>query len=215
MGSILMLKQMTIAASLSIILFLPATPAFGCEGKRILFEDNFTDASGGWFTDSRVRIANSSFIIKAPVDGAYTTLNAGYPVKGDADICVEVGWPQNEISNASAGVAFWAEDYTNYFLFLIRGAGSFGVFRKSNGKWFTISSSTPVAAVKAAVNATNVLRVRVKGDLASLFVNNAQMRDLRGSAPQAGWLFGMLVESNDKENEIEIPFKRFKVTDTQ
>lgn len=198
-----------LATIVSLLLWTPVATAFACEGKPI-FQDQFQDDTGGWYMDAGARVENGNFILQVAAISTAKTLNATFSVK-DADICTEVVWATGNISRHKAGLMFWADDYTNFYLLLIVGDGSVAIFRQLNGRWLTISNNTVNPAVRTNPGDVNRLRARVVGNLVSLWVNDVKIRDLRAQAP-AEWQFGLYGESDEPAKEIEVHFKSVTVT---
>src|SRR6202022_2741527 len=95
-----------------------ANVAIACQGKTVIFEDKFNDDSGGWELDKLISFENSAMNARLPAD------NVAFPVR-DADICVEVVNPTATADDdPSSGIVFWAQDYSNYYLFLVRARGT-------------------------------------------------------------------------------------------
>lgn len=199
------------AATLALCAFQTRT-LFACEGTRTIFEDEFKDDSGGWNFGPSIRAENSSLVIESPAAKVLKALNIANGVKS-ADICVEVTFkdPPASKTPASAGLMFWATDFNNYFSLQIQASGTVGIFRFQGGQWLALRPSSDDSNVRTGQGAANVLRVKAVGNLVSLFVNGARIRDIRGEAPTSDWYFGVYgAGTNDKDTTTI--FKHFKVT---
>jgi hypothetical protein len=207
-----MARRLLIPA-LFLIAWTSVGAAFGCEGKQVIFEDQFTDNSGGWtLVPPFARVEHGALIIDPPPQKMQKTLNVTFGVR-DADICAEVVLPQND-SKVGAGLAFWSKDAQNLFGLQIKGDGGVGIWRLEDGKWLAIRGDTPDIAVKKNPGATNTLRATVKGGLVSLYVNGAKIQDIRAQAPQRDWYFG-LYGMNSTDGPVSITFKKVKVTSAE
>src|SRR5262245_42581153 len=127
-----MAKALIVAAALAFAAG-PAATALACEGRKILFEDKFTDDSGGWYMNEHTRLADSSFFMKVAPNGAFRVLNVSFSFT-DADICIDTAWAQGAPAQSRVGLMFWAQDYANYFLLTIGDDGTFGIMRRQGGR---------------------------------------------------------------------------------
>jgi len=187
-------------------------PASACEGSDVVFEDQFTDDTGGWAINKDIEVKDGSFVFKLPPDAMQSDLNVTYTVK-DADICSETVWPSGSPAILGAGLLFWGEDNRNYLQFGILNNGKFWIARRLDGKWNTIVENVDSSAIIVKPGASNTLRVKVSGDVASFFINGTKVRDLRGQAPKGGWRFGLSGDNFDKDKDARVVFKSVKVTD--
>jgi len=187
-------------------------PASACEGSDVVFEDQFTDDTGGWAINKDIEVKDGSFVFKLPPDAMQSDLNVTYTVK-DADICSETVWPSGSPAILGAGLLFWGEDNRNYLQFGILNNGKFWIARRLDGKWNTIVENVDSSAIIVKPGASNTLRVKVSGDVASFFINGTKVRDLRGQAPKGGWRFGLSGDNFDKDKDVRVVFKSVKVTD--
>jgi hypothetical protein len=193
-----------------------ANVAIACQGKTVIFEDKFNDDSGGWELDKLISFENSAMNARLPAEHvAWPQLNVAFTVR-DADICVEVVNPTATADDdPSSGIVFWAQDYSNYYLFLVRARGTVGIYRYTN-KVFATVNSQPMAEVKTAPGASNILRVTIKGNLISMYVNGVKYRDQRAQAPTSDTRFGVYAERHTKADQpLEaktFTFKNYKVT---
>jgi hypothetical protein len=203
----------------ALFLGLATTVAAACPGQtgKVIFNDNFSDDSGGW--DS---VANTAFVPNA----LQLTANAntvGVAVHNltfnatDGDYCAEFVFPSSppDAKNKdSVGLEVAASDYNNFFLFLADTSGVVRTYRKMNGAWSQIGADTKVDAIKTDPGSVNSLRVVVKDQKMTFFVNGTQVKVLRGqvAANQTG--FGVFVESeNAPSNPRVFLLKSFNLTD--
>jgi hypothetical protein len=177
--------------------FVVAGAAFACEGKKVIFEDPFKDDSYGWDVRQTVNIGNSVMKITIPPENnANVMLNSAFFVS-DADICAEgqmLSQPASEF-----GVMFWAADYTNNYAFTIGGSGNAYLARYVAPKWNNIFTQD-VPKIKREPGANNQVRVVIKGNLISTFVNGAKVRDIRGQTPGDQSKFGIYVQIDRPAN---------------
>ena len=98
------------------------------------------------------------------------------PVPGDADICVTVQIPHNfKEKGIAGGVLFGGNDAGEFYAFVISPTGNGGVVHVANGTVDTPMGSPQTAkGLNPAPGAKNRVRVSVRGNSATFFVNNQQ-----------------------------------------
>jgi hypothetical protein len=186
--------------------------ASACEGRDVVFEDNFADDAGGWAINRDVEVKDGTFVFKLAPDAMQSDLNVTFTVK-DADICSESVWPEGDRTTLGAGLLFWGEDNKSYFQFGVLNNGKYWIARRQDGKWHTIVENVDSSAIDTSPGASNKLRVKASGNAASLFINGTKVRDLRGQPPKGGWRFGLSGDNFDKQKDARVVFKSVKVTD--
>jgi len=187
-------------------------PTSACEGTQVVFEDKFTDDTGGWAINQDVEVKDGSFTFRLPPDAMQSDLNVTYTVD-DADICSETVWPDGGSTILGAGLLFWGEDNRNYLQFGVLNNGKFWIARRQDGKWYTIVENVDSSAIKVKPGESNMLRVKTSAGVATFFINGTKVRDLRGQAPKGGWRFGLSGDNFDKAKDARVVFKSVKVTD--
>ncbi len=204
-------RKILITAAVGLCAILSAGATFACEGKTVIFEDNFKDDSGGWDRDQALRFRNNSMTIQFPSDvTSFRNLNLLFLVR-DADICVETAFPAATDNNPMAGIIFWAPDYKSFYLFSVAADGTAGIHRFAQNKFLTVHSQV-MAEVKKGPGAVNLLRVTLKGNLVAMYVNGAKYRDQHAPQPAGDVMFGTYAQVDKwKEGQIFL-FKHLKVT---
>jgi hypothetical protein len=191
-----------------------ANVAIACQGKTVIFEDKFNDDSGGWEVDKLISFENSAMNARLPAETVFwPELNVAFTVR-DADICVEVVNPTVTDDNPGSGIVFWGQDNSNFYLFMVQAGGTAGIYRYTN-KVFATVNSQPMAEVKTAPGASNILRVTIKGNLISMYVNGVKYRDQRAQAPTSDTRFGVYAQRIKADKPLEaktFTFKNYKVT---
>jgi hypothetical protein len=204
------------AVALAFGLLLLSDPGWACQGKTIIFEDTFQDESGGWEEDKDAKVKNSAMVVTiVPQNTVLPELNATFFVK-DADLCMEGSFP-SQPQGSGIGLIFWASDYKNYYLFLVKHSGSTVLTRRTDGKWVNIfDQDSPL--VKTERGAVNLVRVVIKGNLISTFVNGSKIKDTRAQPPQGESRFGFYTQI-DKPQQAEdariFTFKSYRVTSVE
>jgi len=192
-----------------------ATNVFACEGKTVVFEDDFKDDSGGWDLDKAMRFGASGLSVEISSTGTiFKELNSAFVIK-DGDLCLEAAFPAKAQNEPTVGVKFWAVDYQNFFLFQVSQTGKASLWRQTAGKWAQIHEAE-VPGIKKDPGASNLLRVTLKGNLISVHVNGQKIRDQRGQAPTADARFGFYFQIAQPVAAAEArTFRaiRYKVTD--
>jgi hypothetical protein len=205
-------------ALISIFGSMTAVRAATCDDQKgkLIFEDTFADDSGGWETDSDVKIGGGAFVLRLnPGDRASRDLNDAFNAS-DADYCLEVVVPRSVAADdlVEVGLIFWATDYQNYFLFRIVSDGRAQLLRITAEKWGFLADITD-PSMKLDVGSVAAIRVRAAGNLIALSVNGVDLKKLRVQTPSGALRFG-IDASTDVETPapgIDFTVKRFRVTD--
>ncbi len=189
-------------------------PAFACKGKRTLFSDDFREVDASWATDGdSITVEEGRAKIKANPDAGYRVLYGG-ALFDDADICVTVRMPSDvrDAGSASAGLIFWAQDNSNYYVFEVAANGMITLQRLVKGRWLSILDWRRVDALNIGVGAKNVLRVTTSGNSIVLYVNDNRIGSVKGQQPEGGGQVGLRSES-EKTKRDAWKFSDLKVTD--
>jgi hypothetical protein len=202
---------------LALLLFEPV--AFACDGQtgKVIFEDNFTDDSGGW-------AFGETFVLKAP--GA--TLAASAAEAGSAgaqfnqtftatqgDFCVEMSFPANAAQlDAYIGVKFLGADDTSFWLALIRADGSkVRLVKRANNQWSTIWEAATNNVIKTGPTDVNSVRAIVKNGAITVIVNGQTIKSVRAQIPSGDLKFGFHAEYNKTSaTPVLFPVRSYKVT---
>jgi hypothetical protein len=214
-----MLRVLFVAAT-AFALVAPA--AFSCEGQtgKVIFEDKFTDESGGLILAAPdTEIKNGSLFLRPNARGvdqkttAAAVINVTFPA-GDGDYCMEVVLPKQIApdNDVAAGMQFWISDATS-FSFVIWTDKSTGLSKLSGDKANSIFHEKQNAAIKLEPNAVNFLRVVAKENKLTLFINGSQVKVIRALMPTGELHFAVIAgvqKASDTNPVVEV--KSFKVT---
>jgi hypothetical protein len=192
--------------------------AFGCEGQtdKVIFEDNFTDDSGGW-------VFGKYIVLKAP--GATTTLEAGDKAIGrvilnqtftatTGDFCIEGSLPEVAAkTNPGIGVAFWGRDISNFWAAVAYADGRVMLFKCVSNVISIIFDVTTNNRLMAGNTDVNSVRVVVKKGTITVVVNGQKVKSVRAQAPTNELKFGIDVETtNPSATPITFTMRSYKVT---
>jgi hypothetical protein len=201
-----------IAALLGAVWLTSVNAALACEGRTVIFEDKFEDDSGGWEANRDMSFGKAGLRQKFTSDDVSSLiLNSAFTIK-DADICLEAIWPAAATDDSFGfGIMFWASDYSSYFLYQVEQDGILSLHRRISNQWARITGEE-VPAVKKNADEANLLRITLRGNLASMYVNGVKYKDQRAQAPTAESRFGIRVGRSKTGTERTFLFKRIKVT---
>jgi hypothetical protein len=189
------------------------TSSFACNAGKTIFADTFQtlDPSWGAAASDKGLFVDAGTLVVKPNPGYYRQPLSQSDYYGDGDLCTETNFIDNpDASQTEAGVIFWGSDYDNFYLFRISGLGTYGVARRSHGKWLTPINWTSSSAIKQGTNQWNELDVQMKGNQAILFINGTQVAQFNGTAPDGGGLIG--VDTSGAPNGVTtIRFRNFKM----
>jgi hypothetical protein len=193
---------------------LVSTSSLGCEGKVVIFEDDFKDDLGGWESDTALKFgADGLTVTLAPAAEVYHRMNTSFAAK-DGDYCMDVAFPSRTEANASVALRFWSADNANYYVFQASQDGKASLWRRANNTWIK-AWDKEAPAIKRDPGATNRLRVVAKGNLVSTYINGGKVRDTRAQSPTGDSRFGFnfeLVKASPEEEGRTFAIKNYKVT---
>jgi hypothetical protein len=201
---------------LAIAAALAAAPIVNaCEGDRVLLEDNFQRFSQRWgYPDQFHTIRNGKFTIAPALNRSYMA-SIDPPRQGlvDMDACVDVvlaqGGPQ--MTHTYGGLAFWVSHYNEFYELIIGPSGAFGVDLRLPDRRVMIVNFNPSTVVKSGVNQVNRLRVKIRGNSATLYINGVQVANITGQPPPRGGYVGLTAQSGPNTRDV-YEFTNFKVT---
>jgi hypothetical protein len=190
----------------------------GCDDHKgkLIFEDSFTNDTGGWTKDPDAKTTISGGTYAIHVDPQYTSwrnLNGTFNAS-DADYCMEVVMPKAVAPDNPVwvGLAFWATDRDNFFEVDLNSSGEASFGRTTAGKWSMIASLTD-PGVKLDPGSVAAIRVLAAGGLISPSINGIALKEIRAQMPSGPLKFGIFIQT-DKENPgINVDVKKFWVTD--
>jgi hypothetical protein len=208
------LKALLPPLAAALVTAVLAGPALACKGKKTLFSDDFREVDASWATDGdSITVEEGRAKIKANPDAGYRVLYGG-ALFDDADICVTVRMPSDvrEAGSASAGLIFWAQDNSNYYVFEVAANGMVTLQRLVKGRWLSIIDWRRVDGLNVGVGAKNILRVTTSGNSIALYVNDVKLGSVKGQQPEGGGQVGLRSES-EKTKRDAWKFSDLKVTD--
>ena len=132
-------------------------------------------------------------------------------VFSEIDATVSVTFTKlDDAKEVSAGLAFWATDYSSYYAFAVDIDGRYSVARFAENRWLTVIDWKLHDAIKKGLGQTNDLRVITNGHTATLFVNGVQITTFKGQHPQGGGAIGLMADSYSKQ-PARFEFARLRV----
>jgi hypothetical protein len=206
-------------SALTVLVLLNAT-AMACPGQtgKVIFEDTFTDDSGGWqlgAPDSEIK-DGSLWLRPNPRGMTEKGRNINSTVRTfsatDGDYCVEfiVPKPVAADNDFMTGLVFWQSSSTDEYLWAVYTDGTTQLNKLAANKWTRIFSDN---TGKLEPGSTASLRVIAKDGKLTLFVGSKQVKVIRAQTPTGDLAFGVLaeVEKLSDANPV-LQVKSFKVT---
>jgi hypothetical protein len=206
-------------AALTVLFLLNAT-AMACPGQtgKVIFEDTFTDDSGGWqlgAPDSEIK-DGSLWLRPNPRGMTEKGRNINSTVRTfaatDGDYCLEfiVPKPVAADNDFMTGLVFWQSSSTDEYLWAVYTDGTTQLNKLAANKWTRIFSDN---TGKLEPGSTTSLRVIAKDGKLTLFVGSKQVKVIRAQTPTGELTFGVLaeVEKLSEANPV-LQVKSFKVT---
>jgi hypothetical protein len=202
------------------VLFLLNATAMACPGQtgKVIFEDTFTDDSGGWqlgAPDSEIK-DGSLWLRPNPRGMTEKGRNINSTVRTfsatDGDYCLEfiVPKPVAADNDFMTGLVFWQSSSTDEYLWAVYTDGTTQLNKLAANKWTRIFSDN---TGKLEPGSTASLRVIAKDGKLTLFVGSKQVKIIRAQTPTGELTFGVLaeVEKLSDANPV-LQVKSFKVT---
>jgi hypothetical protein len=204
-----------------IVQVLTGGAAFACDGQvgKVIYEDTFTDDSGGWdITAGVTAIKPPNFVItfdskNAGVGSEVLTFHAT-----EADFCSEFALPKSIApdNKFGFGIIFWGPDYSSYWMAMLSSDGSVGLYSRANNTWQTVVNVPNAPGFKGDADAINALRVTTIGGKISLYLNGQPVKAIRAQIPDGALKFGVHAQVDKGADGIApIVVKSFKVTSGQ
>ena len=207
----------TILALGAAMLFTSA--AFACDGQKgnVIFEDNFSDDTGGWaFDDYFVSKPPGALIQDQASDkGTNTAIFNNTFTAGQADYCSEMIFPKdaNNLS-ASIGLVFLAKDHNNYSILAAWTDGTIVLNRLTNNNWTRLFTTKVDGLMKLGENDVNSLRVVIKSGVLNAIVNGKNVKSIKLQNPSENLMFGFFSGyANASATPVQFPVHAFKVTE--
>lgn len=212
-----MIREVLICAC---ILPLGADIAWSCPGQtgKSIFSDDFSDDSGGWDLDSHLVVASGTLQVttdpKTKSDGAFnSTFNAT-----NGDYCLVIDFPTTppeEGNEDYVSLAFLGSDYKNRYELQVGTLGDFWINRLVKNTWEYLTPVTKTPAIKTDPGAENALRVIVKDDKITFFINGTQIKVLRAQVTDDDNKFGFFAGevSRAPTNPRVFTVKSYSVTE--
>jgi hypothetical protein len=175
-----------LVTSVLVMIAFASGPALACKGREVLFEDKFQEEDSAWdiaeSEGATVTIGGGKLEIKANKEWSRMVLYGGGTFR-EGDICVDYIMPQTK-DPAVAGMLFWGANYGSLYAFFVNTVGEAKILRRQIAKdkvdTSTIADWTAAPAVKKNPGATNQLRVVLKGNSASTFINDRPFKNFKG-----------------------------------
>jgi hypothetical protein len=216
--------KITLAATLLVLAITPSSAyAASCEGQKgkVIFEDDFTDDSGGWTTergatwDASFGKSGLTLHIQQPAQ-VWNFWNLSFAAT-EGDFCLEAVVPKPAAADivASTSMNFLAslvDSKMNSSSALQIGSDSaITLWRFDGGNWGKLANlSDP--KIKLESESVVALRVVAKANLITASVDGIELKKMRVQVP--GGKFGIGIETGKPVPApgVMFQFKRYKVT---
>jgi hypothetical protein len=191
-----------------------AAPARACEGKQILFHDNFAKVDQKWEMSGHTKIQNGAMLITAQPGHIAPIFYKG-EVFDKADICVDAIVPDvSDPDNLGApSLLFEGQGYDDFYGFYINTTyGAAAISRLLKNKWLHTIPVRKVDGIVAKPGGKNTLRLTLNGAHATAYINGNKIVDFLINASEGGGLIGLNADGGANA-PVTWSFKNFKVTD--
>jgi hypothetical protein len=186
-----------IAAAAIIATGLCCNPALACKGTEVLLQDDFKTVDLGWDTADGFTIGSGQAKWTNKDDAGMAIYYNG-SLFTDFDYCIDLTTLEKTTPEQAAGLVFWATDYNNRYIFqLLSRDGQAEIVRRQNGKSLFPVANRKFDAIKTDAGAINSLRVVVKGNTFTAYVNDKMFVTAKGQPPKDGSQIGIYLGSPD------------------
>jgi len=202
-------------ATAAVLMSLGAGAAQSCEGKKVVFEDDFATLETTWKgMPGEVELADGKMVLSPKPENWRLVPNSA-SVYDDIDMCADVTTIAAVDPEVNfVGLIFWYGDDRNFYAFEIGAKGKASVWRLQRGKWLKQVGWMPVSAVHGGDGVTNRLRVVTVGSVATLYVNGEKFKDVKGQPPASGQQIGV-IGSSSKKGVARYAFDNVKITGSE
>jgi hypothetical protein len=128
------------------------------------------------------------------------------------DMCVDLTYPEakNPDGGTTGGLAFWFNNYENFWVVGTTPVGAAGAYRYNKDKFLRLSPFKVYSALKAGAGQTNTLRITAKGNQVTFYANDQKLGAFRG-VPEETFV-GLFASSAQDETQNVWKFSNFKLT---
>ena len=195
---------------------ISAHSSFACQGSSVILDESFKTPESGWDPpDDYTSYGPSGAVLKAPVSGGVTAFNKHFTSDG-TDLCATAVWPPSAIKagkiDASAGILFWAKDYTNYYTATVFSDGTVMIQRLIANTWQTIVSPIDLKeVVHLEPGGVNEVEVQISGSKGILFINGKKAANFVGQPPPGSGYVGLFGASVDTSAAVTLVFPKFQI----
>jgi hypothetical protein len=177
----------------------------------LLYADDFEDTNSGWAvqdTESRqVGYLNGEYQIRFKVGDWWTVVPA--PGSRCTDCAIEVDARFASTVQDACGIAFGITDDWDGYLFLVRGAMRYSLWKKQPGAWEAIVPWTSSPYLNPGTM-TNHLRVVRSGTDIVLYANGWHLQSVSDDSFSGSLRVGVFAESFE-DPEMDVRFDNFAV----
>jgi hypothetical protein len=212
-----MLKVVPAAALLLLAVTSSSAYAASCEGQKgkVIFEDDFTDDSGGWPANRDASFGKSGLALHVQDPTFHWAFWNITFAAAEGDFCVEAMLPKAVAADNAAriGLSFLLNDVNNFYLLLIGSDDAIWLHRRDGGNFAQLGDlSDP--KIKPEPGSVVALRVVVKANLITASVDGVELKKLRLQMPTGNLKFGVFVQTDKLAPApgVTFQFKRYKVT---
>lgn len=195
---------------------LMGTAAMACDGQTgsVIFEDKFSDDSGGWDMNSAgVKIVPPA--MELTIDKGTSALNTQNLTfnAGVGDYCMQFSFPPAVPNNLlSAGLIFWATDYQNTYMFQVNDDQTANLYKRTAGNWAAIFTGQKIDGFKTGPGMVHTILLQAKAGLLTFSVDGSVVRKIRAQMPASPPRFGVQVQAAAALTDAN-PTETFKISD--
>ena len=193
---------------------LAAGQSLACEGRNVIFEDDFTSDLGRWNPDPALTFGGSGGKVSfASHWEHFQIINlAASPL--DGDVCMTATFPLKAKNTAAVAIRFWITDGANYYMLQITQERKVILWRTYFGIRLALWEEE-ILQTNTAPGASNTVRVVTKGKSVLAYINGARVREISLQPPTGEVRFGFHLQLNEETmgpDERVFFITRYKMT---
>jgi hypothetical protein len=199
-------------AGMAVVIALAATPALACKGRNVAFSDDFAVEDASWTaTDGEFSVSGGRGQLRSEPDKIASVLNSGDAFES-GDACLDVIAP-NYRSGQWGGMLFNTNlsegSIWGFVLNPVEGTAAVIALKKGQKNLMFPVNWRPVDSIKRQANATNTLRITIRNNKATTYINDKSMAAFSVNPAVSPALFGFIASTDGGIWQ----FDNFKITD--
>ena len=187
----------------------------GCDGKEVLFADDFSKPDLSWSPRDLTVFRNGKYVLAIQPNGSIQDWPGAVSFAGNYSVCGQVKLPIAPAGAAGSGLIFGVNPAKNkigahdYHMAVVSPDGYYWVAKFADGIRASVLDNPQGPLVKTGPNDTNELSVTLQGNSGTFSVNGKEVGKFTGQAPPRSYAGITAGAPLDKRYVVE--FSNFRV----